>query len=475
MTSIPVRNPRTGEYDYQITPPDEATLAAICAQLRAAQSDWAACDVTERIATLTAWRQSMIACRDDILAALIADTGRYHESVLEFDSILSGLDRWCRLAPDLLKYEICQSSSVPFIQLDGRIVPYPLVGVISPWNFPLLLSLIDTIPALLAGCAVVVKPSEMAPRFVEPLQRSIANVPSLAAVLHYIVGDGTTGSALIDQIDLICFTGSVTNGRRVAEAAARRFIPAFLELGGKDPAIVCAGADLERAASAILWGGMVNAGQSCLSIERVYVEATVYEPFVEILTTQASELRLALPEPQSGQIGPIMTLRQAEILADHLTDAYARGAVARCGGALETHAGGIYCLPTVLTEVNHTMKIMREETFGPILPVMPVADLSEAVTMSNDTDFGLSAAVFARDTETAYAVATRLQAGAISINDAALTAIVHDAEKQSFKYSGLGGSRMGTGAIHRFTRKQAMLINTSQSFDPWWFQREVQV
>ncbi|WP_411853348.1 aldehyde dehydrogenase family protein [Roseiflexus sp.] len=474
MVSIPVRNPRTGAYDYQITPPDEATLAAVCARLREAQSAWTACDVAERIATLTAWRQSMIAHRDEIIAALIADTGRYHESVLEFDSVLSSLERWSRLAPDLLKYEVCRSSALPFIRLDGRIVPYSLVGVISPWNFPLLLSLIDTIPALLAGCAVVVKPSEMAPRFIEPLRRSIADVPSLAEVLHYVTGDGTTGAALINQIDLICFTGSVTNGRRVAEAAARRFIPAFLELGGKDPAIVCAGADLERAASAILWGGMVNAGQSCLSIERVYVEATVYEPFVEILTTQALGLRLALPEPQSGQIGPIMTLRQAEIIADHLADAYAHGAIARCGGALETHAGGIYCLPTVLTEVNHTMKIMREETFGPILPVMPVADPREAITMANDTNFGLSAAVFARDTEAACAVATHLQAGAISINDAALTAIIHDAEKQSFKYSGLGGSRMGPGAIHRFTRKQAMLINTSQNFDPWWFQQEAQ-
>jgi len=469
MAPIPVRNPRTGRYDYQIVPPATDALDALCADLRAAQPAWEAGGVAGRIAALTEWRRAMIARRDEIVAALVTDTGRYHESVLEFESVLASIERWCRLAPDLLRYGDSRPSAIPFISIEGRLAPYPLVGVISPWNFPLLLSLIDALPALLAGCAVVVKPSEIAPRFIEPLRRSIGDVPALNAVLQFVAGDGATGVALIDRVDLICFTGSVATGRCVAEAAARRFIPAFLELGGKDPAIVLAGADIDRAAAAILWGGTVNCGQSCLSIERVYVEAPVYEQFVETLTARASRLRLAFPDPQSGEIGPIISVRQAEVIADHLADACARGAVARCGGAIEERAGGLYCPPTVLTGVDHTMKVMRDETFGPILPVMPVASVDEAVTLANDSDFGLSAAVFARDTGTARAVASRLMAGAVSINDAALTAIIHDGEKQAFKFSGLGGSRMGPAAINRFTRKQAMLVNGGSGYDPWWF------
>ncbi len=469
MAPIPVRNPRTGTYDYQIVPPDGDALDGVCADLRAAQPAWEACGVTGRVAALVEWRRAMLARRDEIVAALVTDTGRYYESVLEFESVLASIERWCRLASDLLRYGDPRPSAISFIRIEGRLAPYPLVGVISPWNFPLLLSLIDALPALLAGCAVVVKPSEIAPRFIEPLRRSIGDVPALRAVFQFIAGDGATGGALLERVDLICFTGSVATGRCVAEAAARRFIPAFLELGGKDPAIVLADADIDRAAAAILWGGTVNCGQSCLSIERVYVEAPVYEQFVEALTARASRLRLALPDPQSGEIGPIISVRQAKVIADHLADAYARGAVAQCGGVIEEHAGGLYCLPTVLTGVDHTMKVMRDETFGPILPVMPVADVDEAIMLANDTDFGLSAAVFARDTGTACAVASCLMAGAVSINDAALTAIIHDGEKQAFKFSGLGGSRMGPAAINRFTRKQAMLINSSSGYDPWWF------
>src|ERR1041384_3882343 len=179
--------------------------------------------------------------------------------------------------------------------------PFALVGVISPWNFPLLLSLIDAIPALLAGWAVIVNPGETAPRFIEPLARTIpADLP-----LRFVAGAGETGAAIVERVDLECFTGSVPTGRAVGEQAARRFIPAFLELGGKDPAIVTASADIDRASSAILWGATANAGQSCLSIERVYVERGVYDEFVDALVAKARALSLAYPEPSSGQIGPI--------------------------------------------------------------------------------------------------------------------------------------------------------------------------
>jgi acyl-CoA reductase-like NAD-dependent aldehyde dehydrogenase len=299
--------------------------------------------------------------------------------------------------------------------------------------------------------------------------RALKAVPRLRDVLTFIEGAGETGAALIDYVDLICFTGSVAMGRKVAEAAARRFIPAFLELGGKDAAIVLESADLELATSAILWGSVVNTGQSCLSIERIYVAESIFEQFAEQLVAKAQRLPLAYPTADSGQIGPIIAEKQAAIISDHLQDAVEKGAIADCGGIVEQLDGGFWCRPTVLTQVNHSMKVMTEETFGPIMPVMPFSSVEEAIALANDTIYGLSAAVFADSEASSLSVAHQIDAGAISINDAALTAIMHEGEKNAFKFSGLGGSRMGPAALKRFMRKKAFLIKTKPIADPWWF------
>lgn len=466
--TIAVRNPRTGEVDDWITPPTIADLAAQCDRLRHAQTDWQQSGLAARIEALQQWQQAVQASRDALIQVLVADTGRLSVSVLEVDSFLGSLDRWCKLAPDLLQGEE-RNTAIPFIRLQQTAVPYPLVGVISPWNFPLLLSTIDTIPALLAGCAVVVKPSEIAPRFMQPLMQTIAAVPSLQAVLTYIPGAGETGAHLIEQVDLICFTGSVATGRQVATAAAQRFIPACLELGGKDPAIVLESADLELATSAILWGSVVNTGQSCLSIERIYVAGSIVEQFVDQLVTKAKAVQLTYPTVEAGQLGPIIAERQATIIADHLQDAIAKGAIVHCGGKVEVLEGGLWCRPTVLTNVNHSMKVMMEETFAPIMPVMVFSTPEEAIDLANDTIYGLSAAVFAGSEAEAIAIGEQINAGAISINDAALTAIMHEGEKNAFKFSGMGGSRMGAAALKRFMRKKALLIKTQAIADPWWF------
>lgn len=468
VAQIKVRNPRTGEIDYWITPPAEDQLAEICNRLRETQVEWQQSTIESRIEAMQGWKQAVLSYKDELTDALIADTGRLSESIVEIESFISSIDRWCRLAPELLTTE-AETTAVPFIQLQQQLVPYPLVGVISPWNFPLLLSAIDTIPALLAGCAVVVKPSEIAPRFMQPLAKTIASVPQLRDVLIYIEGAGDTGAALIESVDLVCFTGSVATGRKVAAAAAKRFIPAFLELGGKDPAIVLASADLELATSAILWGSVVNAGQSCLSLERIYVAESIFPNFVEKLVAKATSLQLAYPSLEEGQIGPIIAEKQADIIAEHLQDAVAQGAVVHCGGVVEKLAGGFWCRPTVLTEVNHGLKVMTEETFGPIMPVMSFSRLEESISLANDTIYGLSAAVFAGSQTEALEVAKHLQAGAISLNDAGLTAFIHEAEKNAFKFSGMGGSRMGAAALTRFMRKKAFLIKTDSIADPWWF------
>ena len=466
---IEVRNPRTGKIDYWITPPSSDRLAGICTRLRTAQVAWQESSLAKRIEVMQQWQNALISHKNELTAALVADTGRLSESRIEVDSFLSSIDRWCRLAPDLLKTE-SRSTAVPFIRFEQQLVPYPLVGVISPWNFPLLLSAIDTIPALLAGCAVIVKPSEIAPRFMQPLLKTLTLVPQLQDILAYVPGAGDIGSALIESVDLVCFTGSVATGKKVAETAAKQFIPAFLELGGKDPAIVLASADLELATSAILWGSVVNAGQSCLSIERIYVAESICDRFVEQLVAKAKNLKLAYPSVEEGHIGPIIAEKQANIIAEHLRDAVEKGAVVRCGGAVEKLDGGNWCHPTVLTRVNHSMKIMTEESFAPIMPVMPFSLPEEAISLANDTIYGLSAAIFAGSEAEARSVAKHLEVGAISINDAGLTAFIHEAEKNAFKLSGMGSSRMGAAALTRFMRKKAFLIKTNSLVDPWWFE-----
>ena len=468
VAKIEVRNPRTGKIDYWITPPTGDRLAEICTGLRQAQVAWQQGGLERRIESMQQWKEAVLSHRDELTNALVTDTGRLSESVIEVDSFISSIDRWCRLAPELLSTE-ARTTAVPFIRLQQQLVPYPLVGVISPWNFPLLLSAIDILPALLAGCAVLVKPSEIAPRFIQPLLKTIALVPRLRDILTYVEGAGDTGATLIEEVDLVCFTGSVATGRKVAEAAAKRFIPSFLELGGKDSAIVLASADIELATSAILWGSVVNTGQSCLSIERIYVAESIFHNFIEKLVAKAKSLNLAYPSLKEGQIGPIIAAKQANIIAEHLQDAVDKGAVVCCGGTVEKLDGGFWCHPTVLTQVDHTMKVMSEETFGPIMPVMPFSCVKESLSLANDSIYGLSAAVFANSEAEAIEVAKQLQAGAISINDAGLTAFIHEAEKNAFKFSGMGGSRMGAAALTRFMRKQAFLIKTDKIVDPWWF------
>jgi succinate-semialdehyde dehydrogenase / glutarate-semialdehyde dehydrogenase len=336
--------------------------------------------------------------------------------------------------------------------------------VISPWNGPLMLSCLDPVPALFAGAAVIVKPSEVAPRFVEPLLDTIRAVPELAEVFTFITGDGRTGQQLIQLIDMLCFTGSVANGRKVAVACAERLIPAYLELGGKDPAIVTASADLDAAATAVLRGATSGTGQVCFSVERVYVHESVHDTFVAELVRKAGELRLNYPDINAGEIGPFGYERQAEIARKHLADALAKGAVLRSGGPPEVLGaesgmpGGHFMRPTVLTEVSHDMLLMTEETFAPVIPVMRYRTDDEAVALANDTHYGLSASVLAGTPEEAARIAMRVNAGTVALQDTFLTLFkTRDIGTNSFADSGLGGDRTGPGSILRFVRKKALM------------------
>ena len=467
---LKVRNPRDGKYDYEFKTKSADEIKQKCTDLRQAQKHWYASGVACRVAILQKWKASLLAHNDLIINALTHDTGRKSESILEANLMQSSIDRWCGISQEFFTENRQKVASIPFINIQQDEVPYSLVGVISPWNFPLLLATIDTIPALLAGCAVIVKPSEITPRFIEIIQKTIDEVPELAKVLTFVAGAGETGGDILQNVDLVCFTGSVATGRKIYHAAAERFIPCFLELGGKDAALVFEGADLDLATSSILWGSVVNCGHSCLSIERVYVQKNIFEEFVAKIVAKAEQVKLAYPTLSDGQIGPVISEKQVAIIDEHLRDALEKGAKLLVGGSkCEELGGGFWCKPTILTNVSADMKVMTEETFGPIIPIMPFETETEALAFANGTIFGLSGAVFAKTVDEALRIGQQMEAGAISINDCALTAVVHEGEKNSFKMSGIGGTRMGKSAIKRFMRQRAFLIKNQEIRSPWWF------
>lgn len=456
--TVRLRDPRSGEHNEVLRFDDVHTLEAHAQRLRAGQRAWAQAGVQQRAATLLAFADALEASQD-VLNALIRDTGRHAIAKLERQASASLLRRSVDEAASY-PWTVQGASKTPGIEYHTSSVPYSLVAVISPWNFPLLLSMIDTVSALLAGCAVWVKPSEVTPRFVEPL-RALIDACGLSQVLHFVVGDGALGAAMIARSDALCFTGSVATGRKVYRACADAFIPAFLELGGKDPLIVLPGADLARAADIALRGSIQGNGQACQSIERIYVHAADEAEFLQRLIERAKKIELSL-ELGRGHQGPFIFDKQALVVQAQIDDAVAKGATVLHGGKIETH-GGVWLQPTVLSNVRHDMVLMQEETFGPVLPVMRYRDVAHAIELANDSIFGLSAAVVG-ELEHALRVAAHLNAGAISINDAALTAFVYDVEKQSFGMSGLGASRMGAAGLSRFLRKRSSLIQHGAPF-----------
>ena len=460
--TLSVINPRTGQADYEIPNHDADHVAKQAAALRAAQANWFAAGMEHRCKVMTWWTKSLQKHSKDIIAALATDTGRHLMAVIETTGTIDKIKYWVKRAPILLAGQADGISGMaPSVHFRYQLVPYPVTGVISPWNVPLILALIDAIPALLAGSSVLLKPSEITPRFAEPLRHSIEDVPELAAVLKIITGGPSTGQALIDNVDLVCFTGSVPTGRKVAAHAAERFIPAFLELGGKDPAIVLPSADLDNAATAILRSAAGLTGQACQSLERIYVHQSVEDEFLRLLVEKSKAIQINWPDIHSGHIGPFIFQQQAMKVREQIQDAVAKGAKVHCGGDVENHDGGLWCLPTVLTGINDDMLLMQEETFGPLMPVIPFADTDQAIRMANDSEYGLSAAVFCGNREEGEAVAKQINAGGISINDASLTGFVHDVEKNAFCLSGMGGSRMGDAGLLRFFRKQALMYQSA--------------
>ncbi len=458
---IPVENPATGETVATVPDMSPEQVADLAAKGRAAQSEWEAYGFEGRARVMLRAQKWVMDNAERIVATIVSETGKTYEDaeLAEIGYAGNAFGFWAKFGPEYLADERIKSSQllVKGKKLINRYRPLGLIGVIGPWNYPLTNSFGDCIPALMAGNSVILKPSEITPLTSMLMAEGMRECGLPEHVLQIATGRGETGAALVEHVDMIMFTGSTKTGRKVAEGAARRLIPSSLELGGKDPMIVLSDADLERAANFATYYSMQNAGQTCISIERVYVEEPVYDEFVSKVAEKVRELRVGKPEgPGSVEVGAITFPPQLDTIKDHVADAVQKGARVLTGGNQAPGAGRFF-EPTVLVDVDHSMKCMTEETFGPTLPIMKVRDADEAVRLSNDSNYGLGASVFSRDTARGEQVARRIQAGAANVNDAMINYTVLELPMGGAKESGLG-TRHGAGGIRKYCSQQAIVV-----------------
>jgi acyl-CoA reductase-like NAD-dependent aldehyde dehydrogenase len=455
----------------EIASPEQ--VREVVARVRAAQPEWEAMGVKGRQRWLARWRDWLLDNRDRITDIVQDETGKVRgDSGLESVYLEMAANFWGERAAEYLADETPTPGMLPtkVRRLRVRYRPYPVVGIISPWNFPLILSAGDAIPALMAGAAVVIKPSEFTPLELMEVVRGWKDEVGGPDVFDVVNGMGETGGALVDEVDFMHFTGSARTGRIVMKRAADTLTPVSLELGGKDPAIVLADADIERAVNATAYGGFVNTGQVCMSIERVYVEEPIYDEFVAKLATKVGGLRQGADGREYGmEQGAMTSPNQIEIVSEHVEEARTKGARVLTGGKRKDGPGHWY-EPTVIADTDHSMKVMVDETFGPVVGVMKVADEAEAVRMANDTRYGLSASVFAGDVKRAEKVAERLEVGAANINDALVNYFHLEVPMGGWKESGIGW-RHGPTGIRKYCRTETIVAPRlpTQKNEPLWY------
>ncbi len=458
---IAVENPATGAVIATVPVLSADDVRALATRARAAQPAWEALGFEERGRVLRRAQKWTVEHADRIVETIVSETGKTHDDALinEILYAAGAFGFWAKHAAGYLADEKVRSSS-PLVagrKLVTRYRPLGLIGVIGPWNYPLTNSFGDCIPALAAGNAVILKPSEVTPLTSQLMAEALRECGLPDDVLLIATGGGETGAALIDEVDMVMFTGSTKTGKKVMARAAETLTPVSLELGGKDPMIVLADADLERAAGAAAYYSMQNGGQTCISVERVYVEAPVYDAFVDKVTRKVAALRQgASTGPGTVDVGAMTFAPQLEIVRRHVDEARAAGARVLTGGTAREDGGRFYA-PTVLVDVDHSMACMTEETFGPTVPIMKVADADEAVRLANDSAYGLAASVWTKDAARGEAIARRIEAGAVCVNDAQLNYVALELPMGGWKASGLG-SRHGTGGIRKYCRQQSLLV-----------------
>lgn len=470
--AITVRSPATGEVLGSVPDMTADAIGDLCADLRRAQPAWEALGPRARSAHLLRWLDWLLDNERRLLTLVQRETGKsWADASLEMSVAIDVINYFTSNAETFLRDRRVKpagpANAVRRLRVQAR--PYPLVGLITPWNGPLAGPMMDVVGALVAGAAVVSKPSEVTPLTWREVVRGWREEIGAPPVLAVATGAGAAGRAVVDAADMVMFTGSVRTGQAIAVRCAERLIPCSLELGGKDAMIVLADADLDRAAKAAVWGGMTNSGQACVGVERVYVEAPVYDAFVSLVTEQVAALRQGTDAPggYATDIGAMVTATQLDIVADHVADAVAKGARVLTGG--ERAAGNCF-QPTVLVDVDHTMRCMREETFGPTLPIMRVADEDEAIALANDSDYGLSSSLWTSDRSRADRLSRRIEAGSVSVNNALVATFQMPIPMGGWKKSGLGTRFGGAQGVLKYCRQQSVVEERfSLKSEPLWY------
>jgi acyl-CoA reductase-like NAD-dependent aldehyde dehydrogenase len=469
---VVVTCPATGQVVGRVPVATSVEVEAVAARLRAAQPAWQKLGVEGRSRWLGKWRDWLLDHTDDLLTVLQLETGKsWGDTNVEIAAVQI-INYWIDNAGEFLADETVRpyGAANAAKRLTISYEPYPLVGVITPWNTPLSMPLLDIPAALMAGCAVLSKPSEVTPLV---WQLAVDGWKELGApdVLDAVHGFGATGAALVDLVDYVMFTGSVNTGRRIAVAAAQRLIPYSLELGGKDAMIVCADADLDRAADGAVWGAFAYTGQVCISVERVYVEEPVYDEFVSKVVAKTSQLRQGMDSGHdfSCDVGSMTTAQQLAIVSDHVDDAVSKGARVLVGGK-SGDPTGLFYEPTVLVDVDHDMKCMREETFGPTLPVMKVHNIAEAIEKANDSELGLSGSVWTKDKNKAMALARKMNTGTVNINNVITNALQFPVPVEGWGDSGVGSRSGGAAGIRKYCRTKSIVAERiTMKKEPLWY------
>lgn len=457
-----LKSPATLEPVGEISVATAADVQVALARARAAQPAWGATPVAERARIVRSGLDVLLRRKDELVEILVRESGKTRIEAVAMELVASCdfLNYWSARAPDDLadEWRKLHGYMRPLKKLLVTYRPLGVVGIVTPWNGPLALSLNPTVQALLAGNAVLLKPSEISPRSGAAAAEILLEAGVPKDVLQILDGDGETGAALVEAgVDKISFTGSVATGKKVAASCARQLIPCTLELGGKDAMIVCADADLDRAAQAAVFASVLNTGQICMSVERIYVVDAVADTFIAKATETARKLRWGTPD-EPADVGSVFWDKQLAIIEKQVEAAKKAGAKALVGGERDASRAGLFYKPTLLVDVNHDMAVMREETFGPVIAVQRVKDEEEAIRMANDSPYGLSGSVFTKDVQKGIAIAKRMATGSVTINDAAVIYGVPEAPFGGLKESGVGRVN-GIDALRDYSHAQPILIH----------------
>ena len=464
----------SGRVVSQIPATSPEAVPRLMAQAREAQKSWAAKSLRERCSYLRKIRDAIYGRRDEVTNAISLETGKPHvEAVFaELMLALDSADFLARQAPEWLRPEPVPHHNIGVKAKSGSLYfqPFGVLAIISPWNYPFSIPMAQILPALVAGNAVLLKPSELTPHVGEVIAKIIAAAGIPTGVVQVLQGGGAVGAALVESNpDKVFFTGSVATGKRIAEACARRLIPSSLELGGKDAMLVLADADLEIASSAAVWGGFMNCGQTCISVERIYVEQAIVQPFLEKCLEKTRKLRLGPPSDKDAEIGPMIRVTQLEKVEQQLRDATSRGAQVLTGGNRRSDLGPSFLEPTVVTNVDHSMQLMREETFGPVIAIRPVKSADEAVALANDSEFALSASVWTSNAAKGQEIAQRIRGGSVMINDVASYYGICEAPHGGSGSSGWGRSHSRFGLLEMVQVKYVDVDRLPRTPKSWWF------